>query len=123
MNNMRTLFLALIAFAFVFQSCDTAEKPAENEYLIQGKMANAAGMTIFLDKWDNLTTATPVDTAIISKEGDFTMKKPITGRGLYMLRISQERTWLMVLEPGASVCTNFVLGRISRSISAPISGS
>lgn len=74
MNIMRTLFLALIAFTFVLQSCDTADKPADNEYLIEGKLANAAGMTIFLDKWDNLTTATPVDTGIISKEGAFTLK-------------------------------------------------
>lgn len=103
MNIMRTLFLALIAATVVFQSCDTAEKPAENEYLIQGKLANAAGMTIFLDKWDNLSTATPVDTAIISNEGTFTMKKQITGRGLHMLRVSQERTWILVLEPGTEI--------------------
>ncbi len=103
MNIMRTLFLALIAFTFVLQSCDTADKPADNEYLIEGKLANAAGMTIFLDKWDNLTTATPVDTGIISKEGAFTLKKPIVGRGLYMLRISQDRSWILVLEPGAKL--------------------
>jgi peroxiredoxin len=103
MNIMRTLFLALIAFTFVLQACNNAEKPADNEYLIEGKLANAAGMTIFLDKWDNLTTATPVDTGIISKEGTFTLKKPIVGRGLYMLRISQDRSWILVLEPGAKL--------------------
>ncbi len=102
MNSLRTLFLVLAAAA-LFQSCETGEGADATGYLLKGKMANASGTTVFLDKWDNLTTATPVDTAIISKEGDFTMKKPITGRGLYMLRVSQERTWLMVLEPGAEV--------------------
>jgi peroxiredoxin len=114
MNIMRTLFLALIASAFVFQSCDTAEKPAENEYLIQGKLANAAGMTIFLDKWGNLTTATPVDTAIINNEGSFTLKKQIVGRGLYMLRISQERSWILVLEPGAQLTFEGDLNDVSQ---------
>ena len=100
---MRTLFLALITAAFFLSSCNTGETVSENEYLINGKLENAAGMTIFLDRWETLTNATPADTAIISKEGTFTMKKPITGRGLFMLRISQERTWLIVLEPGAEV--------------------
>ncbi|CAN5344042.1 TlpA disulfide reductase family protein [soil metagenome] len=102
MNSLNTLFLAL-AVIFMLPACNTSESADETGYLLKGKMANATGTTVFLDKWDNLTTATPVDTAIISKEGDFTMKKPITGRGLYMLRVSQERTWLMVLEPGATV--------------------
>lgn len=102
MNIMRTLFLALIAAPFFFSSC-TGNSAAENEYLINGKLTGAEGMTIFLDKWDNLSTATPVDTAIISKEGTFTMKKPITGRGLHMLRVSQERSWILVLEPGAEI--------------------
>jgi peroxiredoxin len=114
MNIMRTLFLAFIASAFIFQSCDMAEKPAENEYLIQGKLANAAGMTIFLDKWDNLTTATPVDTAIINNEGSFTLKKQIVGRGLYMLRISQERSWILVLEPGTQLTFEGDLNDVSQ---------
>ncbi len=101
--NMRTLLLSLIATAITLVSCNTGDKPADNEYLIEGKLANAAGMTIFLDRWESLSNATPADTAIISKEGTFTMKKPVTGRGLFMLRVSQERTWLIVLEPGAVV--------------------
>lgn len=105
MNSLRSLFFVFTA-TIALSACNTGEKANDTEYLLTGKMANASGTTVYLDRWDNLSTATPVDTAIISKDGDFTMKKPIENRGLFMLRISQERTWLMVLEPGAEVTFN-----------------
>lgn len=100
---MRTLFLGFIAFSLFAASCNTGETVAENEYLLKGTMTGANGNSIFLDKWESLASATPVDTAIVNEKGEFTMKKPITGRGLYMLRLNQQQSWLLVLEPGASV--------------------
>jgi len=105
MNSLRSLFFVLTA-TVVLSACNTGEKANDTEYLLTGKMANASGTTVYLDRWDNLSTATPTDTAIIGKDGDFTMKKPIEKRGLFMLRVSQERTWLMILEPGAEVSFN-----------------
>ncbi len=66
-------------------------------------MANAAGFTIFLDKWNNLTKSTVVDSALIDKKGNFAFKNKITSRNLYMLRVDEKHTWIVVLEPGAKV--------------------
>jgi len=96
---MKNVFvLAFIVIAAIF-SCHSNGGAANNGYDIKGKLTGGGGKTIFLDKL-TLGTATPTDTAIISNDGSFEMKGPISEKGLYLLRITQDKTWLVLMDKG-----------------------
>lgn len=90
------IFSILLSIALI--SCDNTSSDPTG-YLIEGKLADAGGKSIFLDEM-SLNNGTPIDTAIIANDGSFTLKGEITTRGLYMLRIDQGHSWLLVLDKG-----------------------
>ncbi len=98
--------LPFAALTVLNSNASNKQLAPEGEYTIKGKMANAAGFTIFLDKWNNLTKSTVVDSAMIDKKGNFAFKNKITSRNLYMLRVDEKHTWIVVLEPGTKVTFN-----------------
>lgn len=96
---MRFLIILLSISTLALQSCETSTPGNPDGYIIEGKLTNAGGKTIFLDEM-SLNNGTPIDTAIVANDGAFAMKGSIEDRGLYMLRIDQGHSWLMLLEPG-----------------------
>ena len=95
---MKNLIIVSIIIAG-FLSCHSNAGSDKNGYDIKGKLAAGGGKTIFLDKL-SMAAATPVDTAIIATDGSFELKGNITEKGLYLLRITQDKTWLLVLDKG-----------------------
>lgn len=94
--NTKVLLLVFVAMAWTITSCDQDSGPVSG-YQIKGTLANAGGKTIFLDQM-SLNSSTPFDTAIIANDGKFEMRGEVPERGLYMLRVDQDHTWLMVLD-------------------------
>lgn len=89
--------LPLLALAIIgLYSCGETAGTAKDEYTVTGTINNAGGKTIFLDEM-SLTTGTPVDTAILAEDGTFKMVGKLPERGLYMLRIDNQHTWLLVM--------------------------
>jgi peroxiredoxin len=102
MKNVLIVLLSLAAFL----SCNSSSGDSgKTGYDIKGKFANGAGQTLYLDKL-SLSNATPVDTAIINAAGEFELKGTLPEKALYMLRISQDKTWLLVVQPGDEITFN-----------------
>lgn len=96
---MKNLTILMMLATIVLFSCNTESAGNADEYTITGKLANAGGKSIFLDEM-SLTTGTPIDTAIIANDGTFKMVGKVPERGLYMLRMDQQHSWLLVLSKG-----------------------
>lgn len=96
---MKNLFIVSLIMAAFFSCNSNSGNVDKNGYDIKGNLTGAGGKTIFLDRL-TLNSATPVDTAIINGDGKFEMKGTVTEKGLYLLRITQEKTWLLVLDKG-----------------------
>lgn len=90
-----SIILMMLATVALF-SCNTESAEADGQYTITGKLANAGGKSIFLDEM-SLNTGTPIDTAIVANDGTFKMVGKVPERGLYMLRVDQQHSWLLVL--------------------------
>jgi peroxiredoxin len=92
----------LILFCFIVISCSTESNSnaAQTSYEIVGKLVNATGnLPIYLDKL-SFEGNQAVDTAILATDGTFKMKGNIPTKGLYLLRISQEKTWILIVDAG-----------------------
>ena len=76
-------------------ACQGEGKPG----LIQGKISNAEGKTIFLDLLTN-QSITPVDSAKLEKDGAFSFNPEISSPGFYRIRLDQNNFALLFLEPG-----------------------
>ncbi|MDX2002197.1 MAG: TlpA disulfide reductase family protein [Chitinophagales bacterium] len=102
---MKSLLLVLITLAAFFSCNSSASNDANNGYQIKGNLKGADGMTIYLDKL-SFNQGVPIDTNIIGKDGAFEMKGDIKEKGLYLLRISQDKTWVVILGPGEKIDFN-----------------
>ena len=71
----------------------------ESQYLIKGQIANVQSMPVFLDRLSFVRNVT-VDTAIIGNDGSFIMKGNVPEKGLYLIRVTGEKNWLIVLDEG-----------------------
>lgn len=96
---MKNLIILMMLATTVLFSCNTESAGDSDEYTITGKLTNAGGKSIFLDEM-SLNNGTPIDTAIIAEDGSFKMVGKVPERGLYMLRMDQQHSWLMVLDKG-----------------------
>lgn len=78
---------------------------AANEYVVNGKINNAtSGAPIYLDKL-SFNGNEVIDTAILAEDGSFILKGTLPEKSLYMLRLDNQHSWVLVLENG--VTTNF----------------
>ena len=82
---------------------ETASASAENgskNYVINGKIANAANMPVFLDQYTISQQNQNVQTVNTGADGSFTIKGSLPEKGLYIIRLNQNANWLLVLDGG-----------------------
>ncbi|MFN8308579.1 MAG: TlpA disulfide reductase family protein [Chitinophagales bacterium] len=89
---MKKLIL-LVSLCFYLVSCNSAG--GDNKFLIEGKLDNGSGKTIYLEKL-TLQTATLIDTAKVDAKGNFRINN-VADKGFYRLR-SDDKMWLLLLE-------------------------
>ncbi len=78
----------------------TNEQLADGDFLINGKIANAASASIFLDKYSIMQRQQQIAATQTDAEGSFTLKGKLNEKGLYLIRVNQNANWLLVLEGG-----------------------
>jgi len=80
-----------------------------DEYEIKGKILNNTAKTIYLEKLSH-SEMKLIDSASISKTGDFRLASTIDGTGFYRMRIqtatAPEMSWFMSLGKGEKVVAN-----------------
>lgn len=95
-------FLLLTSIA-ILSACNyfsSQEETASNEYLLKGKISNAtSGAPLYLDKLSFNGNQT-LDTAILAEDGSFTLKGTLPEPSLYMLRMDNQHSWVVVLKEG-----------------------
>lgn len=84
--------------ALLFFACQGEGKPG----LIQGKISNAAGKTLFLDALTN-QSITAVDSVKIKEDGNFSFNPEISKPGFYRIRLEENNFALLFLEPGNKI--------------------
>jgi peroxiredoxin len=96
---MKNFFFILIVFLAFSCAQDSGSNAAPNGgYEISGKISNINGsMPVYLDRL-SYYGGQPADTAIIANDGTFKMVGTVPHKGLYALRISQDKTWLIVVD-------------------------
>ncbi|MDZ4844718.1 MAG: AhpC/TSA family protein [Chitinophagales bacterium] len=77
----------------------TTENAGKN-YVINGKIANAPNMPVFLDQYTISQQNQNVQTVQTGTDGSFTMKGSLAEKGLYIIRLNQNANWLVVLDGG-----------------------
>ena len=98
---MKHFSILLVIFICVISACNNSSSPSggDSGYVIKGTIMGAGGSPVFLDKM-SFNQNSVVDTAIIAQDGSFTMTGDIEEKGLYLLRVSQNQNWLLVLDQG-----------------------
>jgi len=96
---MRNFIFILVTFLAFSCTNDSGSNAATNgSYEITGKFANAQGnLPIYLDRLSYFGAKT-IDTAIIATDGTFKMVGNVPQKGLYALRISQDKSWIVIVD-------------------------
>lgn len=81
-------------------SATAATETTGKNFVINGKIANAPNMPVFLDKYTLSQQNQNVQTVQTGADGSFTMKGEISEKGLYIVRLNQNTNWLVVLDNG-----------------------
>ena len=89
-----TRVISILA-VFLFLACQGEGKNG----LIQGKISNADGKTLFLDELSNQSISTK-DSVLLDKDGKFSFNPEIKNPGFYRIRLDQNNFALMFLEAG-----------------------
>jgi peroxiredoxin len=98
MNVMKNLIFVLVLFIVASCANESNSNAAQVAYEIEGTFSNHTGsFPIYLDKLSYSGSQT-IDTAIVSADGNFKMKGTVPQAGLYMLRVSQDRSWVMIVD-------------------------
>lgn len=85
--------ISFLSLLLIVVSCNRA---GGGEYSIRGKISNAGTDKIYLEKI-GMTQVTVIDTAVISKEGEFTMAGAAE-RGFYRIKVSDNQFWMVLLD-------------------------
>lgn len=92
--------LTILILLFIITSCgnESNSSAAQIAYEIEGKLSNGgSGSPIYLDKL-SYEGSSAVDTAIIGNDGSFKLKGTLPQKGLYMLRINQDHSWVLIVD-------------------------
>lgn len=102
---MKNIFIFLFCLIIISCGSESNSNAAQTSYEIEGKMTNTTGnFPIYLDKL-SFNGNQSIDTAIIANDGSFKMKGTVPEKGLYMLRINQEKSWIMIIDAGKTTVT------------------
>lgn len=94
--------LTILILLFIITSCanKSNSSAAQIAYEIEGNLSNGgSGSPIYLDKL-SYEGSSSIDTAIIGSDGNFILKGNIPQKGLYMLRVNQEHSWVIIIDKG-----------------------
>jgi thiol-disulfide isomerase/thioredoxin len=85
----------------LFAAC--ANKNPEGNFQLKGKLANAAGQTLYLEHMST-TGVSVIDTATADSKGEFTIKTDkVNAIGFYRLRVSNSNFTTFIFSPGEKV--------------------
>jgi thiol-disulfide isomerase/thioredoxin len=81
-------------------SANASAEASSSEFIITGKIANAPSQQVFLDRHFLNQNQQNIGTTVTSADGAFTLKGKIKEKGLYLIRLSNDASWLVMLESG-----------------------
>lgn len=94
LNHFKRIFL--LAFAVMLVSCGDTDKQTKG-YVIKGNIEGAPAAPVYLEKLA-FNQNVVIDTAIIASDGSFEMRGVVDEKGMYMLKLSPEASWVLVLD-------------------------
>lgn len=95
--------LFIIAIIAVFlASCGGNKKASEDEFVISGKLMNTKKDSVYLDEL-TVKDAVPIDSAVITEDGEFSFKVKPKQIGFYVLRLSRNNFITLLIDKGETV--------------------
>jgi len=101
---MKLLNFKYLTFSVFFSFLFLHSFSQKNEIKIKGKVNNNIYTSVFLLEYDKKIVK--IDSAIISKAGDFSIKKEIKQTGVFQLKLNDTTILMLILSPGQSISLN-----------------
>ena len=97
---MKNVFVIITLFMLASCANESNTTAAQVGYEIAGKFSNTTGgFPVYLDKL-SFNGNQSLDTAIVANDGSFSLKGTIPQKGLYMVRASQDKSWILIVDKG-----------------------
>jgi peroxiredoxin len=97
MSTVRKIGILLLVLTTVIVACNDTTK-----YKIEGRISNAEGSYIYLDELKVSSTVT-VDSALISKNGDFSFEGNVSYPTFFLLRLSENNFVTLLVDSAEQV--------------------
>ncbi len=98
----RGAFISLSLLLILLTACSNTNPEKKNGIEVKGKLSNAHGETIYLERMAP-EGVTPVDTVTIDNNGEFTLKPVVKEIGFYRIKISDKNFATFIFAPNQKI--------------------